>query len=180
MKAQKSLTAKKKSGLKTKPLKRNTGSLRKSSKRTIPKLRNKADAVFSHYVRIRDSELKGGKWVMVCISCPSSYTVRYQDELGVWRWGRQEEAGHYVGRGNYYLRYDEENVNGQCTRCNKWLQGNIARYTVELDKKYGDGTAMKLVREAEAHKKDRLSVGRLEQVIADYTVALDFYLKDEV
>jgi hypothetical protein len=43
-------------------------------------------------------------------------------------------AGHYI---HGVLDFDEINLNCQDTRCNKWLSGNLANYTMFLVKKYG-------------------------------------------
>lgn len=41
-------------------------------------------------------------------------------------------------------RWHPMNVNGQCSRCNCWLHGNLLEYQENLDKKYGMGTALSL------------------------------------
>lgn len=143
---------------------------------TITALRRKADAEFSHYVRLRDAELIGNiEWQASCISCEKVYTVRWFDEdSGKWRWGRREEAGHFVGRGNHYLRYSDENVNDQCSRCNKWLSGNNAAYHKALDYKYGDGTANQLIELASINKDYKLKRDELELVISASKEYLDW------
>ena len=69
----------------------------------------------------------------VCITCKSRCR------------GRNRHAGHFRKRGMFATRFNLENVNLQCARCNKWLHGNEGVYAVELDKKYGQGTAGALV-----------------------------------
>ncbi len=72
----------------------------------LPKLLKKAQIVFNKWVRNRDKE-KG------CISCGSEVT----------------EAGHYYSQGHHSaLRFNEVNTNGQCTRCNCFLHGNLINY----------------------------------------------------
>jgi hypothetical protein len=53
------------------------------------------------------------------------------------------EAGHFRhGWGDF----EEKNIQAQCVKCNRYLHGNLGVYAVELDKKYGQGTAEELIR----------------------------------
>ena len=82
---------------------------------TLPKLLHKTQSVFNKWIRTRDKE-KG------CISCGAEVT----------------EAGHYYSQGHHSaLRYSEVNTNGQCTRCNRWLHGNLIHYRNGLISRYG-------------------------------------------
>lgn len=143
---------------------------------TITALRRKADVLFAHYVRLRDSELVGNiNWEGQCISCEKIYVIRWFDEdKQKWRWGKQDNAGHFVGRGNFSLRYSDENVNMQCVRCNKWLSGNNASYHKAIDYKYGDGTANQLIDFAEKNKDYKLKREDLELVIKNANLYLDW------
>lgn len=81
----------------------------------IPKLLKKTQIVFNRWIRERDKD-KG------CISCGAEVT----------------EAGHYYSQGHHSsLRFNEINTNGQCTRCNCFLHGNLIRYRLGLVKRYG-------------------------------------------
>lgn len=79
---------------------------------TIPELTKKAQQAFNRYIRLRDRGLP-------CISCgkplgsePNSY-----------------DAGHYRSVGSSpHLRFDENNVHGQCKHCNCHLSGNVVAY----------------------------------------------------
>lgn len=148
---------------------------------TITALRRRADALFGHYVRLRDAELVGNiSWQGQCISCEKVYTVRWYDEdKQKWRWGKQDNIGHFVGRGSLFLRFEETNTNLQCVRCNKWLSGNIAAYSKALDYKYGDGTAQQLVDLAHDNKGYRLKRTDLEQVIKASKDYLDWCYEQE-
>ena len=70
------------------------------------------------YIRERDIQLP-------CISC-GTYTG-------------QRHAGHYksVGHSSSCLRYNEENIHGQCAQCNGSKSGDITNYRVNLVKKIG-------------------------------------------
>lgn len=79
-----------------------------------------AQTRFNQWIRWRDSELG-------CVSCghPNDGS-------------RQRVAGHYRPAGsNPALRYHEDNVHGQCGRCNTHLSANLAGYRVELVRRIG-------------------------------------------
>lgn len=57
--------------------------------------KQKADAIFSKYIRARD----GNK----CVLCGSEYMV---------------QCGHLIKRGKHAVRYDLLNCHAQCSRCN--------------------------------------------------------------
>lgn len=165
LKSNKSLVAKQ--PLKAKaPLKVNKKP-KKQKLPTITALRRRADAVFGHYIRLRDAELVGGiQWEGQCISSGKTYIVRFYDEdKQKWRWGRDTNIGHFVGRGNLCLRYDEVNCNMQSVRDNKWLNGNNAAYSKALDMKHGDGTSQLLIDFAHQNKDYKLKREDLENVI---------------
>lgn len=73
------------------------------------------DAIFSRYIRERDHG--------VCYTCGSSNGA---------------QAGHYVSRSCYQLRWDERNVHCQCYRCNVPLHGNYIPYRRHLVEDYGE------------------------------------------
>lgn len=125
---------------------------------TVSKLKKKADALFSQYVRLRDSDKYG---YGTCITC------------GVRKPWKEGQAGHFIKRSVSTLRYDEENVNFQCYQCNVLKYGEQYKYAQELDLKYGDGTAKKLHdRRYETHK---FSIDELEQIIHDAKEYIRFY-----
>lgn len=87
----------------------------------LKKLPGKAQKVFNTYIRWRDKD--DG-----CISCdkPSTWTG------GVWN------AGHYLTTAaKPQLRFNELNVNKQCSQCNLFLSGNVGAYKVRLENKLG-------------------------------------------
>lgn len=88
----------------------------------IPALTKRAQVIFNRWIRERDKD-KG------CISCGAEVT----------------EAGHYLSAGHYSaLRFNEMNVNGQCTRCNCFLSGNLIKYRQGLVKRYGEEKVLML------------------------------------
>lgn len=88
----------------------------------LPKLLKKAQDTFNAFIRLRDCD-KG------CISCC----------------GPVQEAGHYFSQGHHSaLRFNEVNTNGQCTRCNHFLSGNLINYRSGLVKRYGEPKVLHL------------------------------------
>jgi hypothetical protein len=163
-----------------KPLAKRSAKPKKQKVQTITALRRKADKLFGHYIRLRDAEYYGIHWVSQCISCGRENIVRWYDENDQkWHWGRKEEVGHFIGRGNYHLRYDEINCNSQDVFCNKYKNGNIVGYEQGLEEKYGRGTAQALRDEAQAHPKDPLKREDLEQVIKTCKEYLDWVYEQE-
>jgi hypothetical protein len=115
---------------------------------TVAKLKKQADKVFSQYIRQRDSNKEGyGR----CITC---------DKLCHWK---EAQAGHFVSRRVNKLRFDEENVNLQCVGCNMFKAGEQYLYGINIDKKYGDGTAEKLMNQR--HLTHKFTVSELEEII---------------
>lgn len=154
---------------------------KKQTKAEISQLKKKADALFGHYIRLRDAELVGNiEWQSECISCGRVNIVRWFDEdKQKWRWGRKENVGHFVGRLYWFLRYEEMNCNGQCVYCNQHLKGNNAAYFKALDYKYGDGTAYELIELAHEHKDYQITKLDLERVIAASTEYLNWCYEQE-
>lgn len=85
--------------------------MRKIGKDTLKK---KAWRVFSKWIRARDP---------FCVTC-----------LILSKKIPSQNAGHFW---HGVLDFDEENINGQCVHCNKWLSGNLANYSIYLIRKLG-------------------------------------------
>lgn len=172
MKTNKPLVAK--TNLKSKTRLRARTGLTGASKSTIPSLRNKADRLCARAVRIRDCEFIDGAWQGKCITCDRACTV--VDANG--KWQKSNGWGHFVGRGDFNLRYHPENVNLQCSHCNAWRDSGdmLEAYKQALDYKYGVGTWKKLRKEHRLNNRASLTKAEYEQVIHDAQAELDFYL----
>ena len=127
----------------------------------LTKLKKKADTLWSRYIRYRDGEKRPDGWYSQCITC------------GVWKPIAQMQNGHFVSRACNLLRYDDENCNCQCPRCNIFHGGEQYQYSRALDDKYGDGTAEKL--HNQRHINHKLTITELEQIIADAQEQIKFY-----
>lgn len=90
------------------------------------KLKDKLDRIFSEYIRMRDSYTEGDFRLFICISCDIQHV--YEDG----------QCGHYYGRANMAMRFDEQNCNAQCITCNQFKAGNRDGYALGLQKKYGE------------------------------------------
>lgn len=117
------------------------------SKKGVAQLKKKADAVFSKYIRLRDS--KDG--IAECITCGTRKPIS------------QMQNGHFVTRSASALRYDEMNCNAQCVGCNMFKSGEQYLYSKALDMKYGDGTAESLM--SRRHELKKWTVAELEEII---------------
>jgi hypothetical protein len=74
--------------------------------------------IFNTYIRTRDKN-KG------CISCGNELNAKF-------------DAGHYFSVGAYpNLRFNIDNVHGQCVACNQHKHGNIAEYSLRLPERIG-------------------------------------------
>lgn len=94
--------------------------LRKRS--SLKKAKDSAWEWFSKYIRWKYADMDGS---VRCVTC------------GVIKDWKEMQAGHFVGgRGNTVL-FDEGLVHPQCVGCNVFLNGNYAKYTVFMMKKYG-------------------------------------------
>jgi hypothetical protein len=116
-------------------------------KKAVPltKLKAKAVKVFNNYIRERDKALG-------CISCPT---------------GKADHAGHYMNAGQHSaLKFDENNVHGQCVACNCYKHGNLIRYRQGLVNKIGE-TAVKEL-EATSNLVKKWTRQDYEEIIRHY------------
>ena len=103
---------------------------------------------FNKVVRERDKNKD-------CISC------------GVSLKNRKFDAGHYYSQGGHSsLRYDFENVHGQCVPCNRELSGNLHKYRLGLIERVGEEVLDEL--EFKAHIQVRYTIQELKDKIQEY------------
>lgn len=171
---------KKTSTLKAKtPLKANKSlvakaKLKKTAKKhTVAWYKAEARKYFNRMVKYRDSSLIEGEWLYLCITCPRR--VLFKDREG--RFYRAANAGHFMPETKSNTRFEEENVNGQCSYCNKWGFGEQIKYARALDLKYGDGTAQRLEEMSAVPKQ--WTIPELEKIIKDSKEQIKLYEKRE-
>ena len=127
---------------------------KKGIKRKSNSLMNKLDAVFSEFIRLRDSRDDG---TFVCISC--GRILPYE----------QADCGHYINRKHMSTRFSEKNCNAQCRSCNRFDEGNIQGYRRGLVAKYGEPAVLML----EASKNRINKIAEFE-----YRAMIDHYRKE--
>lgn len=94
------------------------------------KTRNKLDAIFSKYIRLRDADEYG---MVKCITCDNRKPVK------------EMQCGHFISRRHYATRWDEQNTAGQCPACNLFAQGRQYEFSLALIEKYDKDTPQKLL-----------------------------------
>jgi len=102
------------------------------------------------YIRARDK-------YKPCISCGYIFTAT----------GRQLHAGHYYPDGNHSaIRYDEDNIHGQCSICNNFKSGSLKTYRTGLIDRIGEERVERLDNLAKSVKK--WSIEDLKNVVQYY------------
>lgn len=120
---------------------------------------------FNAWIRYRDSQvIKDG---FICISCRNLKPVA------------KMHAGHFYSSGHYpILRFDEDNVHGQCHRCNTHLHGNLNEYRQHLERKIGRVKleTLDLKSKANGHRIDRWT---LIEIILTYKTKLKNHVEKD-
>mgnify|MGYP003647985741 CR=1 FL=1 len=93
--------------------------------KSISKLKKELDKWFSLYIRLRSSE----NGLVQCFTC--GVVKHYKSGM---------QCGHFQSRRFMATRYDERNQI-QCIKCNMFEQGMQWQFGLNLDAKYGEGTA---------------------------------------
>jgi len=109
-----------------------------------------AQKLFNEIIRIRDKN-KG------CISCKNP--------------PKKFNAGHYHNSKNHpNIRFDLENVHGQCEYCNTSLSGNLINYRKGLVEKIGEQAVFDL--DERAIFKRVFTKEELKQMIIDFRIQI--------
>ena len=99
-------------------------------KKTVSKLKKELDKWFSLFIRLREANEYG---MVQCFTCG---VVRgYKDGM---------QNGHFQSRKHMATRFDEENCQVQCIKCNMFSQGEQYKFALALESKYGEGKAEEL------------------------------------
>ena len=121
-------------------------------KKTISKLKKELDKWFSLYIRLRDANEYG---YTQCFTC--GIVRGYKDGM---------QNGHFQSRKHLATRFHENNCQVQCVKCNMYSQGEQFKFGINLDAKYGEGTAEEL----EFLAKTTMKFSR-----ADYECEISYY-----
>ncbi len=85
-------------------------------------------------IRLRDTKRSNGEYYSQCISCDKYILLNSEAKSET----KEYHAGHYWREDQYNsVRFDEDNIHGQCLRCNRFLHGNLAEYEINLQRKIG-------------------------------------------
>lgn len=95
----------------------------KRKKQTRSQLVKKLDTVFSQYIRKSKADKQG-----YCTCCTCGKKVHW----------KEIQAGHFMSRKHYSIRWDERNVNPQCVACNVFRYGEQYKYSIFLGKELAD------------------------------------------
>lgn len=112
---------------------------------------NTLQVIFNTYIRLRD---KGRS----CISCNKRLMEAF-------------DAGHFYAVKNYsFLRFHEDNVHGQCGKCNQHLHGNLVEYSRKLKLRIGESRFSEL--EESRHLELSLSIEEIKGLISKYKMKI--------
>ena len=98
-------------------------------KKTISKLKKELDKWFSLYIRLRNATEVG---LTQCYTCGK---VDHYKRL---------QCGHFQSRRHHSTRWNEQNCQVQCVKCNMYEQGEQWKFGLQLDHQYGGGTSGEL------------------------------------
>jgi hypothetical protein len=128
---------------------RQTKTRMKNELETVQDIVKAAQIVFNKYIRERDKN-------ETCISCGKPIRKGNVDAGHLWSAG-----------GHSNLRFNEFNVNAQCSRpCNKDKSGDINNYRLGFIKRYGEDKLSEL--DSIAHIERKFTKDELKEIIKKY------------
>ena len=129
--------------------------------KSIGKLKKELDKWFSLYIRLRDATDEG------LVQCFTSGRVYHYKKI---------HAGHFMSRRHLSTRWCETNVQPQSAADNLFGQGEQFKFGLNLDGKYGEGTAEELQYKSRATLK--ISRVEYEEKISYYKSLVDKLKKE--
>lgn len=121
--------------------------IRKEKLKTHSEWLKDLQKVFNTYIRDRD-------YMKPCISCERQLIGKF-------------DAGHFFTVGAYpNIRFNEDNVHGQCVYCNQHLHGNISEYAIKLPFRIGQERFNKLLEDRT--KSNKLTIDEIKTKIIHY------------
>jgi len=131
-------------------------------KKTVSKLKKELDKWFSLYIRLRNATEEG---VAQCFTCGK---INHYKKL---------QCGHFQSRRHHSTRWNEQNCQVQCVKCNMFKQGEQWKFGMNLNAKYGEGTSNEL--EFLAHTTIKLSRVDYEENIRYYKAIVNNLKKEK-
>ena len=131
-------------------------------KKTVSKLKKELDKWFSLYIRLREANEYG------MVQCFTSGRVYHYKKI---------HAGHFMSRRHLSTRWCETNVQPQSAADNLFGQGEQFKFGLNLDGKYGEGTAEEL----QYKSRTTLKISRIEyeEKISYYKSLVDKLKKEK-
>ncbi len=126
-----------------------------SKKVSRSKLVKKLDAVFSQYIRLKDSVDE----IATCFTC---------GKKDHWK---KLQNGHFQSRKHYATRWDEQNCQVQCAGCNVFRYGEQFLFAKYLDERFYDGLSDELYYKSKQIVK--YSNIEIEEMILKYKKLVD-------
>ena len=120
-------------------------------KLTRSKLVKKLDTVFSQWIRLSNADNNKN---CICITCNKAF---------FWK---EIQAGHFMSRKHYSIRWSEDNVKPQCVGCNVFKYGEQYKFSLFLGK---DAAEVLYLKSKEIVKFTNYE---LEDKINDYSLRL--------
>ena len=120
-------------------------------KPTRSKLVKKLDTVFSQWIRLSNADNNKN---CICVTCNKTF---------FWK---EIQAGHFMSRKHYSIRWDERNVKPQCVGCNVFKYGEQYKFSLFLGK---DAAEVLYLKSKEIVKFTNYE---LEDKINDYSLRL--------
>lgn len=134
---------------------------------------NRSWGIPPHY-KLRYSGIVGVLWYYLSIQVRTEDFVKYGGQcvscskvLTDWRNG---DCGHMLasGKGGFITRFMRENLALQCKQCNnpKWTPDASAFFAIEINKRYGPGTAERILAMKGTFQKEMTKVQYEEAIRA--------------
>jgi hypothetical protein len=122
--------------------------------RSISKLKDDLDKIFSLFIRLRDADNEGN---CKCCTC-GKYTI----------WNKNTDCGHFITRGALATRWEDKNCAAQCKSCNGFKGGEQDIFGKYIDKRWGEGTAEILqIKRHNSFKLDRIWMGEFIRIYTE-------------
>ena len=133
--------------------------------KTKSELLREADRLFSQFIRNRDADKNGN---IQCVGCGKVYNLEQVDKEGK----KIVQPLHFIDRGVYSLRFDEDNCHAGCSYCNLDMHLNkngfaYRRYLEFMNMTYGEEMVAEMTL---AHRKiNKITEQQLRTVIEHYS-----------
>ena len=131
--------------------------------KSISKLKKELDKWFSLYIRLRDATDEG---LCQCFTCGK--VAHYKSGM---------QNGHFQSRRHHGTRWNEQNCQVQCVKCNMFEQGEQWKFGISLNAKYGEGTSNEL--EFLAHTTVKKNRVEYEEDIRYYKAVVENLKKEK-